>query len=283
MAPPFARPHSVILFLVFALSLVPADTARAQAPSERDAPASAIDEAQLHFYSGRYPEAAAVTRRLIAENPRHLATYELHTAALHFQIRRALRDAKDKKAGLEACASCRTALAEFMETMKTGRTLALARLTANAADDDARFLLGKIDLNYVWLVLSTLERRTGWNEYQEARRSVDAVLESHPTHVRARVARAWIYYIVATKLPWGTRWMLGGGNRGRGVRMMREAAASADAIYDKAEAVFGLWEMEMREGNTAAALAAARVLLEWFPDNQDVAMFVTTQRQSSTR
>ena len=281
MSPPLRARHPLTRLLALTLWLVSGQHAGAQA-LERTLASPALDEAQIHFYSARYPEAAAVTRRLLADDPQQLATYELHTAALHFQIRRLLRDAKDKKAGLAACVPCAALLAEFMDTMKAGRTLALSRLTANAADEEARFLLSKIDLNYVWLVLSTLERRTGWNEYQEARRSIDAVLDSRAGHVRARVARAWIYYIVATKLPWGTRWMLGGGNRGRGLRMMREAAMADATVYEKAEAVFGLWEMEVREENTASALTAARVLLGWFPENQDVAMFVASHGQPRT-
>jgi len=61
------------------------------------------------------------------------------------------------------------------------------------------FFLGKLDLNYVWLQLGPLRRKTGWDEYWEARRSLDAVLKANPRHVRARVARAWIDYIVDTR------------------------------------------------------------------------------------
>jgi hypothetical protein len=34
--------------------------------------------------------------------------------------------------------------------------------------------------------------------------------------LRARVARAWIDYIVDTRMPLGTRWLLGGGNKNAG-------------------------------------------------------------------
>ena len=56
--------------------------------------------------------------------------------------------------------------------------------------------------------------RAGWILYQlgrhaDARRSLDAVIKDHPRNVRALVARAWIDYIVDTKMPWGTRWLLG--------------------------------------------------------------------------
>ncbi len=47
--------------------------------------------------------------------------------------------------------------------------------------------------------------KTGWDEYWEARRSLDFVVRRQPQHVRALVARAWIDYIVDTRMPWGTR------------------------------------------------------------------------------
>jgi hypothetical protein len=94
-----------------------------------------------------------------------------------------------------------------------GRAAAKERLEAAEKDDEARFFLGKINLTHVWLHLETLGRRTGWGEYWEARRSLDAVLDRQPGHVRAMTARAWIDYIVDTRVPWGVRWMLGGGDK----------------------------------------------------------------------
>ncbi|HXW06452.1 MAG TPA: hypothetical protein VD833_14545 [Vicinamibacterales bacterium] len=37
------------------------------------------------------------------------------------------------------------------------------------------FFLGKVDLNDVWLQSGTLGRKPGWDEYWEARRSLDQV------------------------------------------------------------------------------------------------------------
>ena len=73
-----------------------------------------------------------------------------------------------------------------------------------------------------------LGKKTGWDEYWEARKSLDAVLKANPKHVRARVARGWIDYIVDTRMPWGTRWVLGGGNKKKGLTTLREAAAAGD-------------------------------------------------------
>src|SRR4030095_4118364 len=65
-------------------------------------------------------------------------------------------------------------------------------------DGDALFFLGKVDLNYVWLQSGTLGRKTGWDEYWGARRSLDRVLQMNPESVRARGARAWVDYIVGS-------------------------------------------------------------------------------------
>lgn len=68
--------------------------------------------------------------------------------------------------------------------------------------------------------------RTGWTEHRQARRSLEATLKLQPDHLRARVARARIDYIVDTKMPWGTGWVLGGGNKKRAMTVMREAAVA---------------------------------------------------------
>ena len=128
----------------------------------------------------------------------------------------------------------------------------------------------------MWLQLGTVGRKTGWSEYWEARKSLDAVLKHNPDHVRAQVARAWIDYIVDTKLPRGTKWMLGGGNRKKGLLRVQEAAQSAVEPFVQAEAMFGLWDMQVRERNMADAVVTARALARDFPDNQDLAKFLAS-------
>jgi hypothetical protein len=118
------------------------------------------------------------------------------------------------------------------------QAIARARLEVDPRDEETLFFLGKLDLNYVWLQLGTLGRKTGWDEYWEARRSLDRVLKQNPHHVRAKVARAWIDYIVDTKMPRGTRWLLGGGNKKRGLRAVREAATVEADLFVRAEASF---------------------------------------------
>jgi hypothetical protein len=140
------------------------------------------------------------------------------------------------------------------------------------------FLLGKIDLNYVWLQLGTRGRKTGWDEYWAARTSLDQVLERNPGHLRARVARAWIDYIVGTKLPRGTRWLLGGGNKKRGLRAVREAASAEGEFFERAEATFALWDMQVRERDLAEAVATARQLARDFPDNRELTRFLNAHQ-----
>lgn len=241
-----------------------------QAPPQ---PPSALTEAQQLFYNARYPEAAA--RLSCMDDAADLAACELRASALHFQIKRAIGDVPDKGKALAACgATCAEALAMFAEVTEQGQAIARARLMKDPADQTALFYLGKLDLNYVWLNLSTIGRRTGWDEYHEAKRSMEAVLTADPTHVRARVARAWMDYIVGTRVPWGTRWLLGGGNRKRGLQTVREAANVTDDFYTEVEADFALWEMLARDKQIPEALVVAKELQARFPDNPDLRKFV---------
>ena len=236
-------------------------------------PSAALTEAQQLFYNSRYAEAAA--RLSCAAPDADLAACELRASALHFQIKRALGDAPDKGKALAACgAPCGEALALFAEATAQGQAIARARLTKAPADLTALFYLGKLDLNYVWLNLSTLGRRTGWDEYHEAKRSMDAVLKADPTHVRALVARAWMDYIVGTRVPWGTRWLLGGGNRKRGLETVRKAANVSADFYTEVEADFALWEMLARDKQTREAIEVARQLQARFPENPDLPKFI---------
>jgi hypothetical protein len=103
---------------------------------------------------------------------------------------------------------------------------------------------------------------------------MDAVLARNPAHVRARVARAWIDYIVDTRMPFGTKWLLGGGNR-KGALLTLEDAAKADAdFFVHAEARFALWELHIRERNVPAAVAVARELAVDFPENPELARYL---------
>lgn len=243
----------------------------------------ALDDAQRLFYSGRYDAAAALTADSCSSHADDLAACELRTSALLFQIKRALGDAKDKGQAFKLCAVCPEIMSSFLADTARGRAVARARLQADPRDEATLFLLGKLDLNYVWLQLGTLGRKTGWDEYWEARRSLDKVLKQNPGHVRARVARAWIDYIVDTKMPRGTRWLLGGGNKKQGLLVVREAANTEADFFIQAEARFALWDMQVRERNFPEAIAAARTLARDFPDNPDVSKFLGAHDPSRRR
>jgi hypothetical protein len=207
------------------------------------------------------------------DDPDVLEGYELRTSALHFQIKRALEEPANKGKSVDKCGVCGPLLLEFNADIAKGLTLARARLAQTPGDEKAMFFLGKLDLNFVWLHLGTLGRKTGWSEYWEGRKTLDELLKTHPDNVRARVARAWIDYIVDTKLPRGTKWLLGGGNKKKGLANVREAAKMPAERYVQAEAVFALWDMQVRERDPEA-VGTARELLKDYPDNQDLLKFL---------
>ena len=243
-------------------------------PEDRRADGSTLAEAHRAFFNARYDEAAALAQALEADAPDDLAPYELRTSALLFQIKAAMGDPADREKAFAQCPACAGLLAAFISDTARGQTVARARLAAAPDDEAALFFLGKIDLNYVWLQLGPLGRKKGWDEYWEARRSLDAVLSRNPGHVRARVARAWIDYIVDTRMPRGTRWVLGGGDRKRALLSMQAAANTDAAFFVHVEALFALWDLQVRERQLPAAIGIARGLARDFPGNRELAKFL---------
>ena len=244
-------------------------------------PASTLEQAQAAFYNARYADAAALTAESCSADD--LEACELRSSALHFELKRAMGDGKDRGKAFKECDSCSGLLEAFLRDNARGQTAARAKLRADATDEAAQFFLGKLDLNYVWLHAGTLGRKTGLGEYWEARRSLDAVLKRNPHHIRAKVARAWIDYIVDTRLPRGTRWILGGGNKKRALTAMREAAAVHTDVYVNAEARFGLWDMLVREQNMTEAVPVAQALANDFPANADLSRFLRNYPQPQSR
>ena len=245
-------------------------------------PRTLIDAYRL-FYNAHYEEASALAESLRASAPQTLENDEVRTSAILFQLRGLLngQDARDgdKKEAMKRCATCAALLASFTADLRHGQALARTTLKTTPNDEEALFFLGKLDLNYVWLELGLLGHKTGWDEYWEARKSLDAVLKQNPRHVRARVARGWIDYIVNTRMPWGTRWILGGGNKKRGMAAVREAATMDADFFTRAEADFALWDMTVRERDFATAVRLAERLAREFPDNREVARFLAKRTQ----
>jgi hypothetical protein len=242
-------------------------------------------DAQQLFYNARYGEAADLALSLRSSDTHDLANDELRTSALLFQLKALLETpgAKEgnKKNALKQCATCPALMTSFFADVAHGQALARETLRTSPDDQVALFYLGKLDLNYVWLQLGPLRRKTGWDEYWEARRSLDAVLKQNPQHVRALVTRAWIDYIVDTKMPWGTRWILGGGSRQRALAAIGDATAIQSAFYTHAEAEFALWDIQVRERAMVEATVVARRLARDFPENREVATFLSAQETSA--
>jgi hypothetical protein len=243
--------------------------------------AATLDDAQRLFYTALFQESAEAAKSITDAQPQNLAAWDVRTSALHFQLRRLLGEPKDRKAAMAKCADCRALLNTFMEDVNRGRAAARERIAQAPDDEEARFFLGKLDLSYLWMQLSTLGRKTGWDEYWESKRLLEAILEKNPMHVRARVARAWMDYIVGTRVPWGTRWLMGGGSKSRGLKMVREAAATPADYFVRVEAQFGLWEMLTRDGKRDEAVGIAKELLVKFPENKDLLKFVEPGGRSS--
>jgi hypothetical protein len=267
-----------------ALTLVVILTTAVRAQDAQTPPPSLTDAYRL-FYNARYEEAAAHAVALRATGAHDLENDEVRTSALLFQLRGLLngQDARDndnkgeKSETLKRCLTCTEVMAAFMIDLHHGQALARARLKEKPNDEEALFFLGKLDLNYVWLELGLLGHKTGWDEYWEARKSLDAVLKRNPNHVRARVARGWIDYIVNTRMPWGTRWILGGGNKKRGLAAVREASTMEADEWTRAEAEFALWDMNVREKNFNDATVIAQRLGRQFPENREVAKYLATR------
>jgi tetratricopeptide (TPR) repeat protein len=269
--PRVARRFTWLLLLAVAPGVARTAAAQAEPP--------AIAEAYRLFYNAHYEEAAALAANLRASGTQSLENDEVRTSALLFQLRGLLngQDARDgdKKEALKQCVKCADVLASFMTDLHHGQAVARATLKSKPNDEEALFFLGKLDLNYVWLELGLLGHKTGWDEYWEARKSLEAVLKLNPKHVRARVARGWIDYIVNTRMPWGTRWLLGGGNKKRGIAVVREATTMDADFFTRAEAEFALWDLHVREKDFSQATELAERLARNFPDNQEVARFLS--------
>jgi hypothetical protein len=269
-----------LIVILLTLQGIHDDAGASSVPADADdsSASRAFQEAQRFFYNGDYDAAAVATLALRAARPADLAVRELHSSTLLFQIKRALGEYEgiDRAAAWKRCAVCPDLMSAFVAETVSGQALARARLEIHPENEDTLFFLGKLDLNYVWLQLGTLGRKTGWDEYWEARRSLDRALRMNPENVRARVARAWVDYIVGTKVPRGVRWLLGGGNKKRGLVAVRQVVeAGGSDFFVQAEAMFALWDMQVREREFPGAVATAQMLARDFPENRELRRFLT--------
>ena len=138
---------STRLTAVFLLAVACASAARAQQPASPAATPATIEDAHRAYYNGRYEAAAAMTLEPCMTGENGLAACELYTAALHFQIRRAMGRSGDRGQAWKRCDICPTVLTAFKTALARGQTVARARLREQPTDDETRFLLGKLDMN----------------------------------------------------------------------------------------------------------------------------------------
>ena len=166
--------------IVFLVLVVIALTMLLSVPAHADGPTLA--DAQRAFFNARYQAAADLALALQVSDASGLAAHEVRASALHFLLRDALGDHGDKGKAFKQCLACPDLLTAFLSGTTQGQIIARGRLRMNPSDAEALFFLGKLNLIYVWLHVETLGRKTGWNGYWEARRSLDAVLKDNPQH-----------------------------------------------------------------------------------------------------
>jgi hypothetical protein len=270
-------PHSAVTRSTAGLAVIAMMLGPQTVNSQAMAAHPTLESAERFFYNGEYDRAAAMTQPLCEAGPDDLDACELRAASLLFQVKKAFSETQqsDKTTAWNHCAVCPSLMSAFLADTARGQAFARARLKIHPDDEETLFFLGKMDLNYVWLQLGTLGHKTGWDEYWEARRSLDHLLRMNPGHVRARVARAWVEYIVGTTVPRGTRWLLGGGNKKHGLLTVREVVTQGGGdFFVQAEATFALWDMQVREHDLAGAVASARTLARDFPRNAELRRFL---------
>ena len=184
-------------------------------------------------------------------------------------------DGADRDRAFKQCAACPVLLAEFQAEITLGQAAARGA-AANADNDNARFFLGKIDLNYVWMQLATLGNCTRWDPGHGSAQGHgshhQAPADAHPRPRRAGVDRLHRRHPRDLGLP------LGAG------RWQQETRAGLDArggqrrhghhFTDRSEV--GLWEMLVREKQFAEAKTIAKALATEFPENKELAIFIKT-------
>ncbi len=165
-----------------------------QSSSERPAlDRPTLSDAQRLFYNARYEAAAALALDIRASDTQDLPNDELRSSALLFQLKALLEGRPDNEKALKNCATCPQLIAEFLTDIRHGQALARTTLRSTPSDEAALFYLGKLDLNYVWLQLGPLRRKTGWDEYLGSetvpRRGARTQSAARPRARRTRVDR----------------------------------------------------------------------------------------------
>jgi hypothetical protein len=114
------------------------------------------------FYNGDYDGTIALSDRA-CDAVDSLPLCEVRTSALLFAIKRALvpRGHEGHARTAKHCPTCQPLIARFVADTARGQSGARTTLRANPLDQTTRFLLAKLDLNYVWPQLGVIGRKTG--------------------------------------------------------------------------------------------------------------------------
>jgi hypothetical protein len=85
-------------------------------------------------------------------------------------------------------------------------------------------------------------------------------------------------------VPRAARWLLGGGNKKRGLRAIHEVVTHGGGdFFIQTEATFALWDMQVREHDVPEAVATARTLAHDFPDNAELRRFLADHDPTASR
>jgi hypothetical protein len=76
---------------------------------------------------------------------------------------------------------------------------------------------------------------------------------------------------------------LGGGDRARGLQAVQNATLTTAPPLVQAEAMFALWDLQVRERHLTDAIETARVLAREFPANRELGKFLATHDLQSSR
>ena len=198
----------------------------------------------------------------------NLATRELRTSALLFQVRRAIGSAKDKDKALKQCAACGALMDAFQVETARGLDLARARLKTHPGDDEALFFLGQIqpESRVAAPRDAGAQDRMGSSTGKRGRASTRS---SHALHIT--LAHGSHAHGSTTSSTRGCR----AGRAGCSAAATRSARCSRFAkrpaptrtFFVHAEAAFALWDLHVREKDLVEATRLARDLARDFPEN----------------
>ena len=232
-----------------------------------DATAS-IDAAQALFYNGQYAEAAELSQTLRQTDGR-LAVYELRTSPSCSSCAGPSASRADKEKAFKACARVQELLQRVHADEFRAGTVGREEVLRRASERPAGTVLSR---------QARPELRLAGARHARAQDRVERVLGGAPLARRGARAPSRTICAPASRARGSTTSSTRDavGHRVDARRRQQEEGAGGDAgggrrtpsdFYASAEALFGLWDMQVREKNYKAALEPALRLAEMFPKN----------------